>query len=127
MSRAPNDIDRYIGQTLRQIRESKFIKREHAADVLDVSTQQISKMERGSSKISASQFFQLCYFYKISPVRIYQRLPMENTLTLVQEDNPHSYRKQHMVEESLNAEIDRLSPEGKQHLLALLKTFKQQP
>jgi transcriptional regulator with XRE-family HTH domain len=123
VSRAPNDIDRYIGQTLRQIRESKLINREQVADVLDVSTQQISKIERGNSKLSASQFFQLCYFYKISPARIYQSLPLESTLVLVQEDNPHSYRKQHLLEESLKAEIDALSPLAQQQLLDLLKSL----
>lgn len=123
VSRAPNDIDRYIGQTLRRIRESKFIRMEHAADALDISPQQISKIERGTSKISASQFFQLCYFYKISPARIYQKLPLTDTLQLIQEDNPHTYRKQHLLEESLKAEIDALSPAAQQQLLDLLKTL----
>ena len=123
MSRKPNDLDREIGYALRHLREKLHITREQAADVLDVSTQQISKIERGNSKISASQFFQLCYFYKISPLRVYQELPLENTLTLIQEDNPHSYRQQHLLEESLKAEIDALSPEAKQQLLGLLKTL----
>ncbi|MEY3016938.1 MAG: helix-turn-helix protein [Pseudomonadota bacterium] len=123
MSRKPNDIDREIGRLLRQIRETKFISREQAGDVLDVSHQQISKIERGASKISASQFFMLCYFYQVSPVQIYQKLPHDTTLELVKEDNPHAYRKQHLLEESLKAEIDALSERGKQHLLEFLKTL----
>ena len=127
MSRSPNDIDRQIGRALRQIRESKFLKMEHAADALDISTQQVSKIELGASKISASQFFMLCYLYRVSPLRIYQQLPLNNTLLLIQEENPHSYRKQHLIDESLKAEIDMLDDESKQRLLEFMKSINRRP
>lgn len=127
MSRKPNDIDREIGRVLRQIRESKFITREQAGDALDISHQQMSKIERGLSKISASQFFMLCYFYQISPARIYQHLPHHKTLELIKEDNPHNYRKQHLLEEALKAEIDALNDSAKERLLALLQSLNPHP
>ena len=127
MSRSPNDIDRQIGRALRQIRESKFLKMEHAADALDISTQQVSKIELGASKISASQLFMLCYLYRVSPLHIYQQLPLNNTLLLIQEENPHSYRKQHLIDESLKAEIDMLDDESKQRLLEFMKSINRRP
>jgi transcriptional regulator with XRE-family HTH domain len=127
VSRSPNQLDRQIGQALRQIRESKGIKMEQAADVLDISPQQISKIELGASKISASQFLLLCYYYQTSPLVVYKQLSLQQTLQLIQEDNPHGYRKLHLLEESLKAEIDMLSDEGKRHLLDLLQSLNRRP
>jgi transcriptional regulator with XRE-family HTH domain len=54
--RAPTDLDRFIGQRIREGRLSAGISQTDLADMLGVSYQQIQKYEAGDNRIAVSRF-----------------------------------------------------------------------
>lgn len=54
------DIDRAIGQRLRQIRWSRSLTQQQVGDLLGVTFQQIQKFETGANRMSASQAAEIC-------------------------------------------------------------------
>ena len=59
MTAAADPLDRHIGMRLRQLRKRKRINMEQAAELIDVSQQQISRFELGRNRLSASQLYRL--------------------------------------------------------------------
>ena len=55
----PHGLDTHIGMRLRQIRTQKGYSLENLAEWMNVSKQQVSRIEHGKCRISVVQLFQL--------------------------------------------------------------------
>lgn len=62
----PNEIDVYVGKTVRALRLSMNINQTELAKTIDVTFQQLQKYEKGSNRISASNLYKLCKKFNIS-------------------------------------------------------------
>jgi transcriptional regulator with XRE-family HTH domain len=58
--RSTCDVDRALGQLLRERREVLGISQRHLGERLGISYQQIQKYERGCDRISASRLAEIC-------------------------------------------------------------------
>lgn len=61
----PNDEDRYIAKRAKQLRVSKGIKANEAAEILGMNAQQLSRYENGVNKMTASILFKMARTYDV--------------------------------------------------------------
>ena len=66
-TRSATDIDRIVGQRIRQRREELRFSQDRLASCLGISCQQLQKYERGINRVSASRLIELCRFLGASP------------------------------------------------------------
>ena len=67
MIKQPDPINIKLGAELRRLRESRKLTQTKVANALNVTFQQIQKYEKGANGMSATRFFQVCIFFKITP------------------------------------------------------------
>lgn len=67
-------IDAVLGLILSNIRKTKKISQDSAADSIGVTKQAISSMENGKSKFAVVQVYQLCAFYEVEPRKVFDAL-----------------------------------------------------
>lgn len=60
------DIDKHIGERLKQIRKQKGMTQEDLAEKLGISFQQIQKYENGKNRISFSNMVELSRYLNVS-------------------------------------------------------------
>lgn len=58
-TRSAGDVDRHIGERLRQRRLERDMSQEILAERLGITFQQVQKYERGVNRISASRLFDI--------------------------------------------------------------------
>ncbi len=58
-ARAPQAIDAYVGERVRQRRTLLGLSQEALGEELDLSFQQVQKYERGTNRISASRLYEI--------------------------------------------------------------------
>jgi len=67
-----SDVNKLIAKQLLKLRQFKQLSQTELGAVIDVSNQQISKIESGKNKISASQLFLISLHYKIEISKFYR-------------------------------------------------------
>lgn len=65
--RVSGDVDKVIGQRLRQLRMQIRMSQSEIADKLGVSFQQIQKYEKGVNRVSAGRLMQMCNLLETNP------------------------------------------------------------
>jgi transcriptional regulator with XRE-family HTH domain len=58
-ARTATEVDFYVGQRLRQLRDNRDLSQVELAAALGISFQQLQKYERGANRLSASRLFAL--------------------------------------------------------------------
>lgn len=66
LKRRTNEIDKYIGNSLKTLRKQKGVSQDSLGEVLGVSLQQIQKYEQGKNRISAASLYKLSLYFEIS-------------------------------------------------------------
>lgn len=66
-TRSTTNIDRIVGQRIKQRREELRFSQDRLATGLGISCQQLQKYERGINRVSASRLIELCRFLSASP------------------------------------------------------------
>lgn len=66
-TRSATDIDRIVGQRIKQRREELRFSQDRLATGLGISCQQLQKYERGINRVSASRLIELCRLLSASP------------------------------------------------------------
>lgn len=77
------DINKYIGNKIRELRERKNLTQEDLAEYLNTTSQTISRYEIGNRKINQDILFKLAEFFKISISDFFPPLSFDNA-TLVE-------------------------------------------
>lgn len=68
-----NDIDKHVGQKLKQFRIASNKTQEEVAEALGMTFQQVQKYERGTDRISVGNLFVLANFFKVPIADFYDR------------------------------------------------------
>ena len=76
--RAPNDVDRFVGEKLTRLRREHDYSQKDVADLLGVSFQQVQKYERGKNRISVGRLWQLSLLFSVTPNYFYKELINDN-------------------------------------------------
>ncbi|MBF7091211.1 helix-turn-helix transcriptional regulator [Flavobacterium sp. ALJ2] len=67
-----------VGNKLKQLRRSKDLSQEQAANLLEVSQSTYARIERGESSSWASHINKICTVFKISPEELVKNVIAEN-------------------------------------------------
>jgi transcriptional regulator with XRE-family HTH domain len=70
LKQVTGEIDRQIGQTIRQIRLARGISQEKFAEQIGVTFQQIQKYENGNNRLSVSALVLICKAFAVNPMDI---------------------------------------------------------
>ncbi len=90
------EIDRHVGERIRQRRVLLGYTQEQLASVLDISYQQIQKYETGANRVSAGRLFQIARHLGVSTGSFFERL--ENGLTAVTTDQAPEASDRQVIE-----------------------------
>ena len=55
-----------FGDRLRELRKAAGMKQQELANLLDVTTTQVSDIERGNTTTSMARLYQLCEYFNVS-------------------------------------------------------------
>ena len=55
-----------FGDRLRELRKAAGMKQQELANLLEVTTTQVSDMERGNTTTSMARLYQLCEYFNVS-------------------------------------------------------------
>ena len=55
-----------FGNRLRELRKAAGMKQQELANLLDVTTTQVSDIERGNTTTSMARLYQLCEYFNVS-------------------------------------------------------------
>ena len=72
------DINKYIGNKIRELREKKNLTQEELAEYLDTTPQTISRYEIGDRKTNQDVLFKLAEYFKISINEFFPPLNFDN-------------------------------------------------
>lgn len=72
--KGPNDIDKHVGQRVKDRRKSLGMTQAALAIVLGVTCQQIQKYENGNNRISAGRLYELAHALEVSVNYFYEHL-----------------------------------------------------
>lgn len=64
--RRTNDIDHYIGKSLKALRKAKGLSQNDLGDILGVTFQQVQKYELGQNRLSAASLYKLSLHFEVS-------------------------------------------------------------
>lgn len=73
------EINKYIGNKIRELRERKNLTQEELAEYLETTAQTISRYEIGDRKTNQDILFKLAEFFKISINDFFPPLSFENS------------------------------------------------
>ena len=66
-------VDQHLGGRLRTLRESRGIGGASVAEILRISTRELSRIERGRHRLSASQLFVLARHFEVPVAAFFDR------------------------------------------------------
>ena len=69
-AKRPDDVDRFVGQQIREARRSKRMTQEQVGKALGLTFQQVQKYEKGVNRIGASRLFQISKILNV-PVQFF--------------------------------------------------------
>lgn len=72
--RAPNAVDRKIGQRIRVRRAEIGMSQERLAELIGVTFQQVQKYEKGVNRIAASRLFDISLALEMPVSRFFENL-----------------------------------------------------
>jgi len=76
------DINKYIGNKIRSLRESKNLTQEEVAEYLNTTPQTISRYEIGDRKTNQDILFKLAEYFKVSINEFFPSLSFDNATVL---------------------------------------------
>lgn len=117
----PTNVDRVVGQQLRQARLRKGWSQQQLADRLGVSYQQVQKYEKAMSKVPPARLWTLCSVFAVPITYFFEGLTSEDgTREAVDPQVSVSSAR-------LAAKIERIQDKVlKRHILALVDTITDQ-
>ncbi len=69
-----DEVDKYVGTRLREVRLLCGVSQEKLAETIDLTFQQIQKYERGTNRLSASRLYQLATVFQVPIAYFYEGL-----------------------------------------------------
>ncbi len=69
------EIDQYIGQRLRSLRQLRGISQNHIGERTGLTFQQIQKYETGKNRMGGSRIYQIANILGVSPLYFFEGLP----------------------------------------------------
>jgi len=82
VSLSANEIDRIVGQRMRQRRESLGISQGRLGRHLGLTFSQIQKYEKGANRIGAGRLYQIAKYLGVKPSYFYEDLDTNGTTRL---------------------------------------------
>jgi len=70
-----NDVDKHIGQCIRECRRAAGMRQSALAEALGLTFQQVQKYERGFNRVSASTLYEIAKSLNVAVGDFYSRLP----------------------------------------------------
>lgn len=124
-TKAPDPMDIALGAAVRIRRRTMGISQEALADQCGVSFQQIQKYENGANRISFSRLVQIAKALKCRVVDLMDVLDGPDTEVAADLDLLTRMRTPGVLE--LLTAYERLSPDARSSLLALLRSLTARP
>lgn len=106
------NTDKLIGQRIQQKRKEFGYSAEKLSEIINLSQQQLSRYERGASKINVNHLIDIALFFK-TPIEWF-----------FQDCIPSNVIAENLNELELNQKWDSLSTEQKQAFIHLLETLQ---
>ena len=66
-TRAPTDIDRFVGQRVRLARKIAKLSQQKLGEIAGVTYQQVQKYENGSDRVAVSRLMQIARYLNLTP------------------------------------------------------------
>ena len=73
-SRSPTEIDKHIGQRLKELRRMRGLSQKDLGDTVSLSLKQIRKYEHGENRISASKLYDFSVILSVQAEYFYEGL-----------------------------------------------------
>lgn len=116
------EIDRHVGERIRQRRVLLGYTQEQLASVLDISYQQIQKYETGANRVSAGRLFQIARHLGVSTGSFFERL--ESGVASAESDQIPEASDRQVIE--LVRQFQSIAdPDVRSALLALAKSLSR--
>lgn len=65
--RSSTDVDKFVGQRIRQLRMQIGLSQQHIGEALGISFQQVQKYEKGNNRLSAGRLLDLADILNTTP------------------------------------------------------------
>lgn len=78
MAKIPHNIDKRIGENVRQIRLMRSLSQEKLGDGLGLTFQQVQKYEKGTNRISGSRIVQMAHILEVGIIDLFQGIDINN-------------------------------------------------
>ena len=89
MARASQEIDKWVGRRISEIRREAGLSQSALAASLDLSFQQIQKYEAGQNRVSASRLYQLAQLFGCAVADFFPRPEVAAPSSAGTEDDKH--------------------------------------
>lgn len=123
-SRSPTEIDKHIGQRLKELRRMRGLSQKELGDTVSLSLKQIRKYEHGENRISASKLYDFSVILSVQAEYFYEGL---GDGTQDQQKTESSDKKQYEEIQSVLKVFDTMEdPNQKKALTQFLSTLVQQ-
>ena len=123
-SRSPTEIDKHIGQRLKELRRMRGLSQKELGDTVSLSLKQIRKYEHGENRISASKLYDFSVILSVQAEYFYEGL---GDGTKDQQKTESSDKKQYEEIQSVLKVFDTMEdPNQKKALTQFLSTLVQQ-
>jgi transcriptional regulator with XRE-family HTH domain len=76
-SRSPTEIDEFVGERIRAIRNERRLTLHDVATALAISHQQLQKYETGANRLSAGMLWQVAQYFQISIASLFPDAPKD--------------------------------------------------
>ena len=122
-SRSPTEIDKHIGQRLKELRRMRGLSQKELGDTVSLSLKQIRKYEHGENRISASKLYDFSVILSVQAEYFYEGL---GDGTQDQQKTESSDKKQYEEIQSVLKVFDTMEdPNQKKALTQFLSTLVQ--
>jgi len=81
-----NEKNDFILKELIQFRKKLGYTRQELGELLNIHESSYRKIEQGQTVLSLPRFFQLCDFFKVSPIQLFEGLAMYEDFEVIRAD-----------------------------------------
>ena len=117
-----SDIDKYVGQKLKECRITQGLSQQTLGKIANVSIQQIQKYEKGTNRISSGKLFLFAQFLQVPLTYFFEQINFANI-----NDLDHDVSLDRDAIAIIKAFTSINNPDAKSKILNLIKTIANAP
>ena len=117
-----SDIDKYVGQKLKECRITQGLSQQTLGKIANVSIQQIQKYEKGTNRISSGKLFLFAQLLQVPLTYFFEQINFANI-----NDLDHDVSLDRDAIAIIKAFTSINNPDAKSKILNLIKTIANAP